>query len=126
MKGKETMGKCMRCGAPVEGPSGICWLCKSDPKTGLLSKNYIPHHEEKHIAVQESPEDFFGINAGKVWGALKTRGSLSIDDLCALTNLGERAIFGALGWLGKEKKITIVNDSGRLFFDLVENEKLHA
>ena len=47
----------------------------------------------------------FGINAGKVWGALDSRGSLTRNQLIKHTNLKKDEFQGAVGWLAKENKI---------------------
>ena len=62
------------------------------------------------------PEEVFGANAGKVWNALKSNGPLNIQSITKTTQLKETDVFGALGWLGREGKIQIVEDKkGRLF-----------
>ena len=47
----------------------------------------------------------FGINAGKVWRALDSRGSLTRNQLIKQTNLKKDEFQGAVGWLAKENKI---------------------
>lgn len=47
----------------------------------------------------------FGINAGKVWEALDSRGSLTRNQLIKHTNLKKDEFQGAVGWLAKENKI---------------------
>ena len=47
----------------------------------------------------------FGINAGKVWRALDSRGSLTRNQLIKHTNLKKDEFQGAVGWLAKENKI---------------------
>jgi len=47
----------------------------------------------------------FGINAGKLWRALDSRGSLTKNQLMKHTNLKTDEFNGAVGWLAKENKI---------------------
>ena len=47
----------------------------------------------------------FGINAGKVWRALDSNGSLTKNQLMKFTNLNKDEFHGAVGWLAKENKI---------------------
>jgi hypothetical protein len=58
--------------------------------------------------VKNSVESIFGINAGIVWKALnKQNGPMAIDDLIKVTYLKREEIYGALGWLGRENKISV-------------------
>jgi hypothetical protein len=58
--------------------------------------------------VKNSVESIFGINAGIVWKALnKENGPMAIDDLIKVTYLKREEIYGALGWLGRENKISV-------------------
>ena len=52
-------------------------------------------------------ESIFGLNAGKVWDALHKNGPSNIADLAKATNLKREQIYGALGWLGRENKISM-------------------
>ena len=56
---------------------------------------------------QESVKSIFGINAGIVWKALKKNGPMTISDLMKATALQPEEIYGALGWLGRENKISV-------------------
>jgi len=55
------------------------------------------------------PEEVFGLNAGKVWQILKSKGELSAINISKLANLKINDVYGALGWLGREGKIQIIN-----------------
>ena len=55
---------------------------------------------------QESVESIFGTNAGIVWNALNKNGPLTISDLTKATALQPEEIYVALGWLGRENKIS--------------------
>jgi uncharacterized protein (DUF362 family) len=57
---------------------------------------------------QESVESIFGINAGIIWKALNKNGPMTISDLVKATALQPEEIYSALGWLGREDKISVV------------------
>jgi len=66
------------------------------------------------------PEEVFGTNAGKVWGVLKTKGALNARKIAKESQLKPKDVFGALGWLGKEGKIQIINDKRSVKYKLIE------
>jgi len=66
------------------------------------------------------PEELFGINAGKVWHVLKENEKLTANAIAKKTGLKLRDVYGALGWLGREGKIEILEERGRRFFRLLE------
>jgi predicted ArsR family transcriptional regulator len=51
-------------------------------------------------------ESIFGVNAGIVWEALKEKGPCTIADLARTTSLSREEVHSALGWLGRENKIS--------------------
>jgi len=56
----------------------------------------------------------FGVNAGIVWEALNENGPSTIADLVKTTSLSREEIHGALGWLGRENKISVeMGEGGR-------------
>ena len=55
----------------------------------------------------EAVELIFGTNAGIVWESLNLKGSMSVSDLVEATSLLPEDIYGALGWLGRENKISV-------------------
>ena len=55
---------------------------------------------------EKTVESMFGANAGTVWEALKEKGPCTIADLARTTSLGREEVHGALGWLGRENKIS--------------------
>jgi len=55
----------------------------------------------------ESVELIFGINAGIIWESLNLMGAMTVDDLVKATALLPEEIHGALGWLGREDKISV-------------------
>jgi hypothetical protein len=66
------------------------------------------------------PEEIFGINAGKVWHVLKSKGALSPTTIAKETGLKINEVFGALGWLGREGKIQIINNKKGTLYKLTE------
>jgi hypothetical protein len=64
-------------------------------------------------------EEVFGVNAGKVWNALKNKGALSAAAIAKETQLKANDVFAALGWLGREGKIEIINDKKGVLYKLV-------
>jgi hypothetical protein len=55
----------------------------------------------------EAVELIFGVNAGIVWKSLNLNGPMSVTDLVKATSLIPEEIYGALGWLGREDKISV-------------------
>jgi hypothetical protein len=55
----------------------------------------------------EAVELIFGINAGIIWESLNLNGPMSLSDLIEATSLIPEEIYGALGWLGRENKISV-------------------
>jgi transcription initiation factor IIE alpha subunit len=66
------------------------------------------------------PEEIFGVNAGKVWHALKQKGALTASAIAKETGLKINEVFGALGWLGRENKIIIIKDKKGTLYKLTE------
>jgi len=52
-------------------------------------------------------ESMFGFNAGIVWESLNANGPSTIEDIVKNTSLTREEVFGALGWLGRENKISV-------------------
>jgi len=65
-------------------------------------------------------EEMFGSNAGKVWNILKGRRALSATTIAKKASLKANEVFGALGWLGREGKIQVVNSKKGIKFKLIE------
>jgi Winged helix-turn-helix domain (DUF2582) len=62
-------------------------------------------------------ESVFGVNAGIVWEALNLNGTSTINDLVKTTSLNREEIYGALGWLGRENKISMEGEGkARVFY----------
>jgi len=69
--------------------------------------------------VKNSVESIFGVNAGVIWKALnKKNGPMTIDDLIKVTYLKREEIYGALGWLGRENKISVETCGNVRYFSL--------
>jgi len=65
------------------------------------------------------PEDIFGVNAGKVWNVLKRKGLMNAQAISKESKLKTNEVFGALGWLGREGKIQIVNEKKKTLYKLI-------
>ncbi|MGD0954549.1 MAG: winged helix-turn-helix domain-containing protein [Methanotrichaceae archaeon] len=69
--------------------------------------------------VKNSVESIFGSNAGIIWKALnKKNGPVTIDDFIKVTYLKREEIYGALGWLGRENKISVETCGNVRYFSL--------
>ncbi len=66
------------------------------------------------------PEEIFGVNAGKVWHALKEKGPLTVQQIAKKTKLKINEVYGALGWLGREGKIEIIKEKRKTLYKLLE------
>lgn len=65
-------------------------------------------------------EEVFGMNAGKVWNILKNKGMLTALQISKEAGIKITDVFGALGWLGREGKIEIINEKKKIFYKLKE------
>ncbi len=63
-------------------------------------------------------EAVFGITAGTVWEALNKNGPSSVADIAKTTGLKREMIFGALGWLGREDKVSIEKGERAIVYSL--------
>ncbi|MCX6676726.1 MAG: winged helix-turn-helix domain-containing protein [Methanothrix sp.] len=64
-------------------------------------------------------ESVFGMNAGVVWQALNQNGPSTIDNIVKATGLRRELVYGALGWLGRENKITVERRGRAMVFSLM-------
>jgi hypothetical protein len=64
-------------------------------------------------------EEIFGVNAGKVWEALKNNGPMTTAKLCEIAELEEREVRGALGWLAREGKLNIEQKHKNYVYSIV-------
>lgn len=64
--------------------------------------------EKKHI----------GINAGRVWHILNENGKLSIFELCRRLSLTFEEVSLAIGWLARERKISVDKVENMLIISL--------
>jgi hypothetical protein len=69
-------------------------------------------------AARDTVESIFGVNAGIVWNALNLNGPMTIDNLVKATTLDPEEIYAALGWLGRENKVTLETQDAVRFFSL--------
>ena len=63
-------------------------------------------------------ESVFGVKAGIVWGVLNQNGPSTIGDIAKATGLKRELVYGALGWLGLENKITVERRGRAMIFSL--------
>ena len=63
-------------------------------------------------------ESVFGVKAGIVWQVLNQNGPSSINDIVKATGLRRELVYGALGWLGRENKISVERRGRALVFSL--------
>ena len=63
-------------------------------------------------------ESVFGVKAGIVWGVLNQNGPSTIRDIAKATGLKRELVYGALGWLGLENKITVERRGRAMIFSL--------
>jgi hypothetical protein len=76
---------------------------------GLYYDKLIVVSDSKDDAeiTQESVESIFWIDAGIVWNSLNKNGMMTINDLMKASALQPEQIYVALGWLGRENKISV-------------------
>ena len=55
-----------------------------------------------------------GTNAGKIWSALNTNGTIDENKLKKITNLEKSDLYTAIGWLARENKISEENGHYKL------------
>jgi len=63
-------------------------------------------------------ESIFGAKAGIVWEALNKNGPSNIGDIAKATGMRRELIYGALGWLGRENKISVERRGRAIVFSL--------
>jgi hypothetical protein len=63
-------------------------------------------------------ESVFGVKAGIVWGVLNQNGPSTISDIAKATGLRRELVYGALGWLGRENKISVEKRGRAMVFSL--------
>ena len=63
-------------------------------------------------------ESIFGTKAGIVWEALNKIGPSTIGDIVEATSLRRELVYGALGWLGREDKISVERRGKAIVFSL--------
>jgi hypothetical protein len=92
----------------------------TDADTGARSDSEKKKADAKGYAeeARDTVESIFGVNSGNVWKALNLNGPMSIDDIVKATALNPEEIYGALGWLGRENKISLETRGKVRFFSL--------
>jgi hypothetical protein len=63
-------------------------------------------------------ESVFGIRAGIVWESLNQNGPSTVGEIVKATGLRRELVYGALGWLGRENKITVEQRRRAIVFSL--------
>jgi len=63
-------------------------------------------------------ESIFGAKAGIVWEALNKNGPNNIGDIAKATGMRRELVYGALGWLGREDKISVERRGKAIVFSL--------
>ena len=85
----------------------------TDAEPRIISGNKIDAEK-----TSEAVELIFGINAGIIWESLNLNGPMSVSDLAEATTLLPEDIYGALGWLGRENKISVERKGTVRFYSL--------
>ena len=70
------------------------------------------------IMTEITVESIFGMKAGIVWEALNKNGPSNIGDIVKATGLRRELVYGALGWLGREGKISVERRGKAIVFSL--------
>jgi hypothetical protein len=106
--------------ADVEKKADATRILVNDADTGARTDSVEKKADEKAYTeeARDMVESLFGVNAGIVWEALKLNGPMTIDDLVKATALNPGEIYGALGWLGRENKISLEIRGKVRFFSL--------
>ena len=66
-------------------------------------------------------ESIFGMKAGIVWEALNKNGPSNIDNIVKATGMRRELVYGGLGWLGREGKISVERQGRAIVFSLRES-----
>lgn len=86
----------------------------------------INYYKCKQFKFQKTMNvEVIGLWAGLVWKALNEAEVLGIKQLKKITKLKEKELYAALGWLGREDKITIQDnpeDEKELLVSLVQDK----
>ena len=84
-------------------------ILDTDADTGARPDSEKKKADAKGYAeeARDTVESIFGVNSGNVWKALNQNSPMTIDDIVKATALNPEEIYGALGWLGRENKISL-------------------
>jgi hypothetical protein len=106
--------------ADVEKKADATRILVTGANTGERSDREKKQADAKVDTVEERDtiESIFGVNAGIVWNALNLNSPMTIDDLVKSTTLNPEEIYSALGWLGRENKISLETRGVVRFFSL--------
>lgn len=59
-----------------------------------------------------------GVNAGKVWNAIKDGEIKNVADVKKTSKLTDKDLYAAIGWLARESKIELTEEGKNLFIKL--------
>lgn len=85
-------------------------LTKKDFYTGvgwLARENKIRKEKNRYQIGDTNLDDSVGTTAGRVWKILDIWEEADIVTLKKLADVSEKDVYAALGWLGREDKITV-------------------
>ena len=74
---------------------------------------------DETISEKVNIEEFFGVSAGKVWQCLNDHGEMNLNDITRYTSLRTEDVCYAMGWLGREGKLTAKKQGRIIKFSLV-------
>ncbi len=65
-------------------------------------------------------EEFFGVNAGKVWGTLNSNGAtMNVLEISKKAKMKTTDVIAGLGWLAREGKIAIDEKNRTQYYKLI-------
>lgn len=64
-------------------------------------------------------EEFFGVNAGKVWGTLNSGGSMNVLEISKKAKMKTTDVIAGLGWLAREGKVAVEEKNRTQYYKLV-------
>lgn len=83
------------------------------------AKRIIGAEKRMLASVDVNIEELFGIPAGKVYRCLFDHGETNFNDIAKLTGLKTKEICFALGWLGREGKLSAKRQGRITTFSLI-------
>lgn len=71
----------------------------------LARENKICKNNNFYNLGETNLTDKIGVDAGKIWDTLNQWGEIDVSSIARITNIEERDVYSALGWLAREDKI---------------------